>query len=107
MYRPITEIETIAKNANGMLASLPLSAGSATIRHSTAIASVALIGARFLLTRDHSWWPGTARSRLNANIIRAALVISELAQKNWPTVAMIITILKAAMPSDDAKMPTT
>ena len=31
----------------------------------------------------------------------------EPAQKNWPTVAMIITVLNAANPSAEAKMPTT
>ncbi len=90
-----------------MLAEFPFSAGSATMRHSAAISRVALTGAWFRLTFDHNWWPGTARSRLNANIMRDALVIPEPAQKNCPTVAMIMTILNAASVSDDAKMPTT
>ena len=86
---------------------MPLSAGSATIRQSAAISSVALTGARLPLTFDQSRCPGTARSRLNANIIRDALVIPEPAQKNCPMVAITITILKAASDSDEEKMPTT
>ena len=31
----------------------------------------------------------------------------EPAQKNWPMVAITITILNEAIESDDAKMPTT
>ena len=86
---------------------MPFRAGSATIRHSTATSSVALTGAWTCVTFDQIWWPGMARSRLNANVIREALVMPEPAQKNWPMVAMIITVLNAAKPSADAKMPTT
>ena len=79
------------------MAALPLSAGSATIRQSTAISSVALTGAcGCCSTFDQSRCPGTARSRLNANIIRDALVMPEPAQKNWPIVAITMTILNAA-----------
>ena len=41
---------------------------------------------------DHSWCPGTARSRLNANNIRDALVWQAVVQKNCPAVEMNSTI---------------
>src|SRR5437016_13521494 len=72
---------------------------------SVAIASVAFRGARLEATFDHSWWPGTARSRLNAYIIREALVRPEPPQKNWPMVEITITALNPARPSAVAKMP--
>ncbi len=44
------------------------------------------------LNFDHSWWPGTARSRLNANSIRDALVWQAVVQKNWPAVEISSTM---------------
>ena len=51
-----------------------------------------LAGILFLLTFDHSWWPGTARSRLNANSMRDALVWHAVVQKNWPAVEISSTM---------------
>src|SRR6478609_3802213 len=63
-YSPTTPIETTAKNATGVGTSAPLA------------------GTRFLLSVDHSFQPGTARSRLNANSIREELVMQAIEQKN-------------------------
>src|SRR6266480_2767239 len=41
-------------------------------------------------TRRHNWWPGTARSREKANIIRDAEVVDAIVQKHWATTAMKI-----------------
>src|SRR5262245_52615699 len=46
------------------------------------------LGIRFLATRRQSWWPGTAPSRENANIIREADVTDAVTQKNWATTQM-------------------
>ncbi len=51
-----------------------------------------LAGILFLLTFDHSWWPGTARSRLNANSIRDALVWQAVVQNSWPAVEISSTM---------------
>ncbi len=67
--------------------------------------SAALRGALLGATFDHSWWPGTARSRLKAYSIREALVSPEPPQKNWPMVEMIMIALNAVRPSAVAKMP--
>ena len=45
-------------------------------------------GTRFFATRRQSWWPGTARSRENANIIRDAEVTDAVTQKNCATTQM-------------------
>src|SRR5918992_745260 len=45
-------------------------------------------GTRFGATRRQSWWPGTARSRENANIIRDADVTDAVTQKNCATTQM-------------------
>ena len=52
----------------------------------TAVTMTPLAGILFLLTLDHNWCPGTARSRLNANSIREALVWQAVVQKSWPAV---------------------
>src|SRR2546421_1795194 len=39
-------------------------------------------------TRCHSWWPGTARSREKANIIREADVTEAMVQKHCARTAM-------------------
>ena len=61
---------------------------------------VAFRGAFDSVTFDHSFQPGIAWSRLKAYVIRDADVIPEPAQKNCPTVEMIITILNAVRPSE-------
>ena len=67
------------------------SAGSVMIAASVAVTMTPLAGILFLLTLDHSWWPGTARSRLNAKSIRDALVWQAVVQKNWPAVEISST----------------
>jgi hypothetical protein len=47
------------------------------------IATTARLGTRFCDTCRHSWCPGTARSRENANSIREAEVTDAVRQKNW------------------------
>ncbi len=39
-------------------------------------------------TRFQSWWPGTARSRENANIILEAEVVEAIVQKTCASTAM-------------------
>ena len=53
-----------------------------------AVTMTALAGTLFALTADHSRWPGTARSRLNANSIREALVWHAVVQNSCPAVEM-------------------
>src|SRR5919199_2679293 len=91
MYRPITVIETTAKNAHGMPAALPLSAGSVTISEKAATASTELAGTRRLSTRLQIRQPGIARSRENAYQVRDAMVSPAMPQKIWPIVEMRIT----------------
>ena len=70
-------METTAKNAIGTgapLISTGTSAGRVIRAAITAVTITALAGTRREFTVDHSWWPGTARSRLNANSMREALV---------------------------------
>src|SRR5919109_2156547 len=50
--------------------------------------STAKRGTRFGATRRQSWWPGTARSREKANIMRDADVTDAVTQKNWATTQM-------------------
>ena len=45
-------------------------------------------GTRFARDLRQSWWPGTARSRENANIIRDADVTDAVRQKNCATTQM-------------------
>ena len=45
-------------------------------------------GTRLPATCRQSWWPGTARSRENANIIREADVTEAVRQKNCATTQM-------------------
>ena len=42
-----------------------------------------MCGMRLRATRRQSWWPGTARSRENANSILEADVTEAVKQKNW------------------------
>src|ERR1700754_4532932 len=88
-------METTAKNAIGTgapLMSTSTRAGNVMTAASTAVIMTPLAGIFFELNDDHSWWPGTARSRLNANSIRDALVWQAVVQKNWPAVEMNRTI---------------
>src|SRR6201995_6132793 len=66
-------------------------AGSVMIAAMTAVTMTALAGTLFLLIADHSWWPGTARSRLNANSMRDALVWQAVVQNSWPAVEISST----------------
>src|SRR4051812_6939662 len=85
----MTPIDTTAVNATVTPALLPLRAGSVRISASTATAMTALNGMRLALTRLHRRDPGTAPSRLNAYIMREALVMQLMPQKNCPTTQMM------------------
>ena len=54
----------------------------------TAVTITALAGTLREFTADHSLCPGTARSRLNANSMREALVWQAVVQNNCPAVEM-------------------
>src|SRR3954470_17380161 len=85
----MTPIDTTAVKATVTPFLLPLSAGRVRISASTATAMTALNGMRFALTRLHIREPGTAPSRLKAYIMRDALVMQLMPQKNCPTTQMI------------------
>src|ERR1700712_3052499 len=98
-YRPTTPMDTTAKKATGVGVSTPLigistvtRAGSVMMAATTADRSTPLAGTRFLLSFDHSFQPGTARSRLKANSMREELVMQATAQKNWPAVEISSTM---------------
>src|ERR1700722_14725425 len=57
----------------------------------TAVTMTPLAGTLFALSADHSWWPGTARSRLNAKSMREQLVWQATGQKNCPAVEISST----------------
>src|SRR5258705_6389125 len=65
---------------------------------------IAQTGTRLRSSFDHSFQPGTARSRLNAYPIRDMLVTQLMPQKNWPTVEMMMTALKKPGDNADWKM---
>src|SRR3954466_15025417 len=98
MYSPITPIDTTAVNATVRPSLLPFSAGSVRISASAATAITALNGIRLSLTRLQSRQPGTAPSRLNAYILREALVMQLMPQNSWPQTAMISTNLTQPVP---------
>src|SRR3954466_2731490 len=88
-YRPITAMEVTAKKAIGRIrgaSAVPTltsaRAGRVTSAATTATPMTALAGTRAAFNEDQSRWPGTARSRLNANAMRDAEVRQEVAQKN-------------------------
>src|ERR687895_1781791 len=87
-----TAIDTTAKKATGMPASLLVSAGSVISAASPQLASTAATGTRFLLTLLQICQPGTARSRENAKKVREQLVTHAMPQKNWPIVDIRITV---------------
>src|SRR5690349_21272520 len=88
----MTPMETTAVNATVTPALLPLSAGRVRISANSATAITALNGMRLESTLLHSRDPGTAPSRLKAYIMREALVMQLMPQKNCPTTQMIRTI---------------
>jgi hypothetical protein len=100
MYRPITAIETTAKNATGMPASVPQSAGMVMISASAHEPSTAPTGTCFAFTRLKNCQPGTARSRENAKNVREQLVTHAMPQKTCPRNEIRITV--SAQPSDIA-----
>src|SRR4051794_21273290 len=65
---------------------------------------IALTGVPLRSTLDHSRQPGTARSRLNAYVIRDMLVTQLMPQKNCPMVEMTMTALKNPGVSAVSKM---
>src|SRR5246127_4079176 len=92
-------MDTTAKNATGDGTCCPLTvmftetrAGSVMIAAMSAVTITPLAGTLLALTFDHSLCPGTARSRLNANNIRDALVWQAVVQKNCPAVEMNSTV---------------
>src|SRR5690349_11415389 len=85
----MTPIETTAVKATVTPSLLPFSAGRVRISAKTATAMTALKGMRLESTRLQSRDPGTAPSRLKAYIMREALVMQLMPQKNCPTTQMI------------------
>src|SRR5215470_11688020 len=65
---------------------------------------MASAGAPLRVSLVQSWWPGTARSRLNAQVIRDMLVTQLMPQKNCPMVEMMMTVLKKTGVSADWKI---
>src|SRR5215208_3417784 len=100
----MTAIETTAKNATGMPAEVPQSAGMVMISASTHEPSTAATGTRFALTLLHIRQPGTARSRENAKNVREQLVTHAIPQKTCPRNEIRITV--SAQPSDIALVKT-
>src|SRR5215218_10299485 len=64
----------------------------------------AYAGTRWWFRRVHSRWPGTARSRENAYIMREQLVTHAMPQNSWPMVAIRTTSLFAVGVSALAKI---
>src|SRR6266511_2369898 len=92
MYRPVTVIDTTAKNAHGKPAAVPHSAGIVTMTQQTVIASTDMAGTRWRVSRTQVRQPGMARSRENAYQVRDALVRPAMPQKIWPTVEIRMTV---------------
>src|SRR3954469_14208005 len=89
MYRPIVPIAVTAQKATGGTKESDANSAGSTIRKASAqLPSTAIAGTPSPLTRDHSRWPGTARSRENAKKVREQLVTHAMPQKNWPTQAI-------------------
>ena len=107
----MTAIDVTAKNATGMIngsSAVPrltsISAGNVTIALTTATRITALAGTRLALSFDQCCQPGTARSRLKANVIREAEVRHDVAQNNWAEAEMNSTSVAQSLPSDSRKM---
>src|SRR4051812_4836205 len=94
----MTPIDTTAVNATVTPSLLPFSAGSVMNSAMAATAMTALNGIARWFTRLQIRQPGTAPSRLNAYIMRDALVMQLMPQNSWPTTAMISTVLTQALP---------
>src|SRR6478752_10108051 len=102
----MTDTEVTAENAVGM----PLtdfSAGSVMMPPTTAAQMTALAGVRLLLTLDQSREPGTARSRLKANIIREVDVRQAVAQKSWAQAEMKSSVPAQLAPREASKTYAT
>src|SRR3954470_10484825 len=84
-----------------------MSAGKVTIALITATSRTALAGTLDLDRLDHLRHPGTARSRLNAKVIRDAEVRHEVAQKNCAAAEMKRTRVAHRWPRADPKMKAT
>src|SRR5262245_28333155 len=81
---PMTQTDTTARNAIGTPGSFGFSyrAGRVSTAPTTVPAMIALAGVPLLVTFDHNRQPGTARSRLNAYVIRDIEVTQLMPQKN-------------------------
>ena len=64
-------------------------------------------GTRFFATRRQSEWPGTARSREKANIIRDAEVTDAVRQKNCATTQMKSSASAQSWPIDSCQIQGT
>src|SRR3954451_7597314 len=64
----------------------------------------AFAGTLVAVTFDHSLEPGIAPSRLNANVIREALVRQATVQNSWPHAEIAITIVCQDFPRDCPRM---
>ena len=89
MYRPITPIDTTAVNATVTPSLLPFSAGSVRISASTAHDDDRVERDLPLVDLAPELRARDAPSRLNAYIMREALVRQLMPQNSWPTSAMI------------------
>src|ERR1700709_785317 len=94
----MTPIETTAVKATVTPSLLPFNAGSVRISAPTATAMTALNGMRRSLTLLQRRHPGTAPSRLNAYIMREALVMQLMPQNSWPQTAVMSTNLTQLVP---------
>ena len=81
-----------------------MSAGRVITPASTATSMTALAGTLVLLTLDQIDDPGIAPSRLNAKVIREAVVRHATVQNSWPAAEMKITIVCDVVPSAWPKM---
>src|SRR3954463_12578421 len=94
----MTPIDTTAVKATVTPALLPFSAGRVRMSANRATAMTSLNGMRLALTRFHREDPGTAPSRLKAYIMREALVMQLMPQKNCPTTQMIRMVFTHDVP---------
>src|SRR5579875_3873849 len=104
MYSPITEIEVTARNATSTPFFAGKYAGIVMMPANTTTNSTAQLGVWLALRRRHRLWPGTAPSRLNANVIRLALVTQAIPQNSCPTTEIRTTALAAALVSAVVKI---
>src|SRR6478735_10171770 len=109
-YRPTTPIVVTAKNATGTgapLMSTSTSAGAVTISAQIATRMTALNGTFALLSLRQWRCPGTAPSRLNAKIMRLALVMQATVQKNCAIAEMPRTVVAQLVLSASVKIVAT